>query len=193
MPQAVCVVPVQGRSGRRSFLAFPERLYKNDPAWVPPLLLDLKELLNPDKHPFHQHADVQYFLALQGKEVVGRIAAIVNHQYVSFHNEPIGFFGFFESIDDPSVASALLTTAEQWVAERGMTHIRGPMNFSTNEVCGLLVDAFEHPPMLMMAYNLPYYAALIEHAGYTKAKDLLAYLIDARMDATPPARLMRGG
>lgn len=192
MPQAVRVVPVQGRSERRSFLTLPERLYKDEPAWVPPLLLDLKDLLNPDKHPFHQHADVQYFLALQGEEVVGRIAAIVNHQYVSFHNEPIGFFGFFESVDDLAVASALLSTAEQWVAERGMAQIRGPMNFSTNEMCGLLVDAFEHPPMLMMPYNQRYYASLIEGTGYTKAKDLLAYLIDVRADATPPARLVRG-
>ena len=192
MPQAVRVVSVQGRSDRRSFLTLPERLYKDEPAWVPSLLLDLKELLNPDKHPFHQHADVQYFLALQGEEVVGRIAAIVNHQHVSFHHEPTGFFGFFESIDDPAVASALLTTAEQWVAERGMQQIRGPMNFSTNEICGLLVAGFELPPMLMMAYNLAYYSALIEQAGYTKAKDLFAYLIDVREDATPPARLVRG-
>ena len=192
MPQAVRVVPVQGRSMQRSFLTLPERLYKNEPAWVPPLLLDLKELLNPNKHPFHEHADVQYFLALQGEETVGRIAAVVNHQYISFHSEPIGFFGFFESIDDSDVASALLVAAERWVAERGMKQIRGPMNFSTNEICGLLVDAFEHPPMLMMPYNLPYYAALIERAGYRKAKDLLAYLIDGRVDATPPARLVRG-
>ncbi len=192
MPTAVRIVPAQGRSAQHSFLTLPERLYKNEPAWVPPLLLDLKELLNPDKHPFHQHADVQYFLAIRGGEVVGRVAAIVNHQHISFHNEPIGFFGFFESIDDPATASALLTTAEQWVVERGMKQIRGPMNFSTNEICGLLVDGFELPPMLMMPYNLAYYSTLIERAGYSKAKDLFAYLIDVREDATPPARLVRG-
>ncbi len=192
MPTAVCIVPAQGRSAQHSFLTLPERLYKNEPAWVPPLLLDLKELLNPDKHPFHQHADVQYFLAIRGGEVVGRVAAIVNYQHISFHNEPIGFFGFFESIDDPATASALLTTAEQWVVERGMKQIRGPMNFSTNEICGLLVDGFELPPMLMMPYNLAYYSTLIERAGYSKAKDLFAYLIDVREDATPPARLVRG-
>ena len=192
MPTAVCIVPAQGRSAQHSFLTLPERLYKNEPAWVPPLLLDLKELLNADKHPFHQHADVQYFLAIRGGEVVGRVAAIVNYQHISFHNEPIGFFGFFESIDDPATASALLTTAEQWVVERGMKQIRGPMNFSTNEICGLLVDGFELPPMLMMPYNLAYYSTLIERAGYSKAKDLFAYLIDVREDATPPARLVRG-
>jgi GNAT superfamily N-acetyltransferase len=192
MPTAVRIALVQGRSAQRSFLALSERLYKNEPAWVPPLLLDLKELLNPDKHPFHKHADVEYFLALRGENVVGRIAAVVNHQYVSFHNERIGFFGFFESIDDPAVASALLTAAEQWVAERGMKQIRGPMNFSTNEICGLLVDGFELPPMLMMPYNLAYYSTLIERAGYMKAKDLFAYLFDIREDATPPARLVRG-
>lgn len=190
--QGVRVVPVRRRSARRSFLSLPERLYRHEPAWVPPLLLDLKNLLNPAKHPFHQHAAVEYFLALRAKEVVGRIAAIVNHQYVSFHKRPVGFFGFFESVDDPAVASALLCAAEGWVAERGMSHIHGPMNFSTNEMCGLLVDGFEHTPMLMMPYNPAYYAELIEVAGYRKAKDLLAYLIDVRADATPPARLVRG-
>ncbi|MCE2484751.1 MAG: hypothetical protein J4F42_04515 [Desulfurellaceae bacterium] len=190
--QAVRVVPVRRRSALRAFLRLPERLYRHEPAWVPPLLLDLKAQLNPNRHPFHQHATVEYFLALRAGQVVGRIAAIVNHRYVSFHKRPVGFFGFFESVDDPAVASALLGVAERWLAERRMTHVQGPMNFSTNEMCGLLVDGFEHPPMLMMPYNLAYYAALIEAAGYQQAKDLLAYLIDVRADATPPARLVRG-
>ena len=190
--QTVQVVPVRRRSALRAFLRLPERLYRHEPAWVPPLLFDLKAQLNPKTHPFHQHATVEYFLALRAGQVVGRIAAIVNHRYVSFHKRSVGFFGFFESVDEPAVAAALLDVAERWLAERGMSHIQGPMNFSTNEMCGLLVDGFEHPPMLMMPYNLAYYAALIEAAGYHQAKDLLAYLIDVRADATPPARLVRG-
>ena len=190
--QTVQVVPVRRRSALRAFLRLPERLYRHEPAWVPPLLFDLKAQLNPNTHPFHQHAAVEYFLALRAGQVVGRIAAIANHRYVSFHKRSVGFFGFFESVDDPAVAAALLNVAERWLAERGMSHIQGPMNFSTNEMCGLLVDGFEHPPMLMMPYNLAYYAALIEAAGYHQAKDLLAYLIDVRADATPPARLVRG-
>ena len=186
------IAPVHDRRDLRRFLTLPWRIYRGNAFWVPPLLFDLKKLLNPRKHPFHQHADVQYFLAWHGDEVVGRIAAIVNHQHVHFHDEAIGFFGFFESIDDEQVATALLTEAERWVAERGMTGMRGPMNFSTNEECGLLVDGFQYPPNIMMPYNLPYAARLIEAAGYSRAKDLLAYLIDGRTDSTPPPRLVRG-
>jgi len=188
----VRIVPVRGRRDFRRFLTLPWRIYRGNAFWVPPLLFDLKKLLNPRKHPFHQHADVQYFLAWHGDEVVGRVATIVNHQHVRFHDEAVGFFGFFESIDDEQVSTALLTAAEHWVAERGMTGIRGPMNFSTNEECGLLVDGFQYPPNIMMPYNLLYAARLIEAAGYRKAKDLLAYLIDGRDNSTPPQRLVRG-
>jgi GNAT superfamily N-acetyltransferase len=188
----VHVAPVRKRHDLRRFLTLPWCIYRGNAFWVPPLLFDLKKLLDPRRHPFHQHADVQYFLAWRGEEVVGRIAAIVNHQHVRFHDEPTGFFGFFESIDDEQVSTALLTTAERWVTERGMKAIRGPMNFSTNEECGLLVDGFQSPPNIMMPYNWPYAARLIEAAGYGKAKDLLAYLIDGRADATPPPRLVRG-
>jgi len=186
---SVRISPVHNRRDLQRFLTLPWRIYQGNSLWVPPLLFDLKKLLDPRKHPFHQHAEVQYFLAWRGEEVVGRIAAIVNHQYVQFHEEATGFFGFFESIEDQSVAVTLLATAERWVAERGMQRIRGPMNFSTNEECGLLIDGFQHPPAVMMPYNFPYVARLIETAGYTKAKDLLAYLLD---DTTPPERLVRG-
>ncbi len=189
MLPSVHVTPVRGRQDLRYFLKFPWHIYHGNPAWVPPLLLDLKKLLDPRKHPFHRHAEVQYFLAWRGEEVVGRIAAIVNHQHVQFHDDATGFFGFFESVDDERVAVELLTAAEQWVSERGMQRIRGPMSFSTNEECGLLVDGFRYPPTVMMPYNLPYAAQLIEAAGYTKAKDLLAYVLD---EVTPPERLVRG-
>jgi GNAT superfamily N-acetyltransferase len=189
MPVAVRVVPLRDRRDFRQFLKLPWRIYRNDPHWVPPLLFDQKQLLDRRKHPFHQHAEVEYFLAWRGEEVVGRIAAIVNYQYVDFHGEATGFFGFFESIDDIEVASALLTTAEQWVAARGMQQIRGPMSFSTNEECALLVDGFDSAPTVMMPYNLTYYPHLLEAAQYAKAKDLLAYLLD---DTTPPPRLVRG-
>lgn len=189
MPDRLQVTPVQTRRDMREFIALPWRLYRGNPAWVPPLLLDLKKLLDPRKHPFHRHAEVGYFLARRGPHLVGRIAAVVNHQYVGFHEDRTGFFGFFESLDDQETATALLTTAERWVTARGMQRIHGPMNFSTNEECGLLIDDFLSPPVIMMPYNLPYYAPLIESAGYLKAKDLMAYLID---DTTPPERLVRG-
>ncbi len=191
MRDAVRIDRVAGRQDLRRFIQLPWRLYRDDPAWVPPLLFDLKNLLSPKKHPFHQHADVQYFLARLDGEVVGRIAAIVNQLHVQFHAEPIGFFGFFESIENQDVAAALLTAAERWVAERGMQRIRGPMNFSTNEECGLLVDGFHDAPKIMMPHHLPYYCLQIETAGYEKAKDLLAYVIDVR-GKPPPERLVRG-
>lgn len=186
---AITVEPVAGRRDRRRFLMLPWRIYEDDPAWVPPLLTERKTLLDRRKHPFHEHADVEYFLARRDGDIVGRIAAIVNHRHNEFHDERTGFFGFFESVDDPAVASALLATAEDWVARRGMDRIRGPMNFSTNEECGLLVDGFDRPPTVMMTHARPYYGRLIESAGYEKGKDLLAYRID---DPDPPERLVRG-
>ena len=192
MSRDVRIAPVRNRQDLHQFTQLPWQLYSDDPAWVPPLLFDLKKLLSPKKHPFHKHADVQYFLARLNGQVVGRIAAIVNHRHIQFHNESVGFFVFFESIDDQDVAQALLAAAEQWVGQRGVRSVRGPMSFSTNEECGLLVNGFNTAPMVMMSHHRPYYARLIRTAGYAKAKDLLAYLIDLREDATIPERLVHG-
>jgi GNAT superfamily N-acetyltransferase len=189
MPAAVRVVPVHSRRDLKQFLTLPWRIYRDDPRWVPPLYFDQKQLLNRRKHPFHQHAEVEYFLAWRGDKAVGRIAAIVNRQYVQFHEEAVGFFGFFESINDVEVATALLQAAERWVADRGMRRMRGPMSFSTNEECALLVEGFGSAPTVMMPYNPMYYPELLNAAHYLKAKDLLAYLLD---DTTPPPRLVRG-
>ena len=188
---AVTVRPVDDRADLNRFIRLPWRIYANDPVWVPPLLSDLKTVLDRRRHPFHQHADVEYFLAWRGDEVVGRIAAIVNHRHNEFHGEKTGFFGFFECIDDGDVARALLETAEAWLRERGMERVYGPESFSTNEESGLglLVDGFDKPPVIMMAHTPPYYPRLVEGAGYVKAKDLLAYWLD---DQRPPERLVRG-
>ncbi len=192
MSRDVWITPVRNRRDLRHFTQLPWQLYRADPAWVPPLLFELKKLLSPKKHPFHKHADVQYFLARLNGRVVGRIAAIVNHRHIQFHKESVGFFGFFESTDDQEVAQALLAAAEEWVGRRGVRSIRGPLSFSTNEECGLLVEGFQTAPMVMMPHHRPYYARLLRSAGYARAKDLLAYLIDLRADATIPERLVRG-
>ena len=189
---AVSVVPVRTARDLTRFIRLPWQLYRHDPAWVPPLRGELKKLLSPGRHPFHRHADVRYFLARVGGEVVGRVAAVVNREHVRFHDEPVGFFGFFECVDDQAAAAALLAAAEAWLAQRGMHRVRGPMNFSTNEECGLLIDGFETPPAVMMPHHLPYYARLLQAAGYAKVTDLLAYLFDIRADPTPPTRLVRG-
>lgn len=183
---------VSSRADLDRFIKFQWRIYENDPMWVPPLLMDVKGALDRKKHPFHQHAEVEYFLARRGGEVVGRIAAIVNHLHNEFHGDTTGFFGFFESIDDQNVADALLRAAERFLAARGRTSAQGPMNFSTNEeLCspGVLIDGFDTPPKIMMAYTPSYYARLLENAGYVKAKDLLGYYLDA---STTPKHLVRG-
>ena len=152
--------------------------YRNDPNWVPPILDELKKVLEKSRHPYHQHADSAYFIARKDGRVVGRITATVNRAYNEFQGTTIGHFGFFESVDDQEVARALLDTAADWLADRGMETVQGPFNFSTNDEFaspGILIDGFDTPPIMMMSHNPPYYQKLIESAGWTKAKDLLAY------------------
>ena len=186
---ALRIEPLDASADMRAFLRLPWRIYRDDPHWVPPLLVEQRKLLNRRKHPFHQHADVEYFLARRGDEVVGRIAAIVNHRHIEFHHEDVGFFGFFECIDDPAAARALILRAEEWLVARGMKAMRGPMNFSTNEECGLLVDGFDTPPMIMTTHNPPYYERLLESAGLRRTKEMYAYLL---AELSEPTRLMRG-
>ncbi len=170
------VKPVETRAERRAFVRFPWRIYPGRyPAWVPPLLVEEKKRIDPRKNPFFGHGAVQLFLAEQDGQVAGRIAAIENSLHNEFHDDKVGFFGMFESVDDPAVAKALLDAAAEWVAGRGLEVLRGPTNFSTNEECGLQIDNFDSAPYIMMAYNPPYYVDLLEGWGLGKAKDLLAY------------------
>ena len=159
------------------FIKSQWNFYKSDPNWVPPLIMDRQKLLNTKKNPFYKHGSIQLFVAERNGEVVGRIAGIVNRNHNLTHNDSVGFFGFFESINDQDVATALLRTAEEWVKSKGMTEIRGPVNPSMNDECGLLVDGFDGSPVILMTYNPPYYAKLLEGAGYGKAQDLFAYLL----------------
>lgn len=157
------------------FIAFPYELHRGDPLWVPQLRMDVRKLLSPAKNPFFQHAEVRCFLALRDGRIVGRIAAIKNDAHNREHGDRVGFWGFFESVNDQGVANALFDTAAAWVRERGFDTLRGPMNPSVNDDCGLLVDGFDTPPALMMPHNPPYYVALTEHAGFAKAMDLICY------------------
>lgn len=152
--------------------------YKNDPHWVPPLIMDRQKLLNQTKNPLYKHTQIQLFLAEQDGRVVGRIAAIKNGNHLATHHDNVGFFGFFECINDQQVANALFNAAETWLREHGVAFSRGPVNPSLNDEAGLLVDGFDGPPIVLMTYNPPYYATLIEGAGYQKAKDLYAYWLD---------------
>jgi GNAT superfamily N-acetyltransferase len=170
---------VAGRADLAAFVNLPFTLYKNDPNWVPPLKADVRKLLDSEHHPFYgggREASIELFLARDGRSVVGRIAAILNHAHNRAHEENVAFFGFLETVNRPEVANALLAAAEEWARGHGVDAVRGPANPSTNYECGLLVEGFDSPPVLMMTYNPPWYADLIEGAGYAKAKDLYAYI-----------------
>lgn len=158
-----------------AFLKLPWYIYKGDPNWVPPLLSDQKKILHPKINPFFQHAQMTRLVARSNGRVVGRICAIDDRAHVEYWEEPVGFFGFFECENDQEVANALLKAAADWLKPRGLDFMRGPVNPSTNDTCGLLIEGFDSPPVFMMPYNPPWYADLLEGTGLAKVKDLYAY------------------
>ncbi len=160
---------------RSEFIKFPWRIYQNDPVWIPPLILERKEFIDRKRHPFYLHGDAVLYLARRDGEIVGRIMASDDPIYNSLHQTNVGCFGLFESINDREVAAALFAAAEDWLRRRGRSEVMGPIDYSTNYVCGLLIDGFEHPPTLLTAHNPPYYAELIESCGFRKEKDWFAW------------------
>jgi GNAT superfamily N-acetyltransferase len=154
--------------------------------------MDVSTILDRKKNPFFEHAEAEYFLAERDGRVVGRVAANHNALHNSTHGDKVGFFGFFEAIDDQAVADALLRACEDWIRARGLDTLRGPASFSVNDECGLLVDGFDTPNTLMMPHNPTFYPRLLERAGFVKAKDLLAYQGGALDRVVPtPERLAR--
>ena len=172
------IITVEGESAVKDFIELPWRIYAEYPHWVPPLKGEVRRMLDPGGHPFWEFSERILFLARRGSEKVGRIAGIIDRHYNRFHGEKMGIWGFFECVDDPEVAAALFSSVEMWALQKGMTFLRGPLNPSTNYEVGLLIEGFNYPPTLMMAYNPPYYPGLVEWCGFTKEKDLLAFLID---------------
>jgi hypothetical protein len=171
-------IEVRAVNGRRDIRRFVDYMYARnagDPHWVPPLRMAEHERLSAKKNPFFAHADVALMLAWQNGQVVGRIAAIDDRLHLETHGDNAALFGFFEAAD-AAAAQALLGAVEQWAGARGRATVRGPINLSLNEMCGLLVDGFDTDPMLLMPHNPPEYGALIESAGYRKAKDLFAWM-----------------
>ena len=153
-----------------------------------PLIFEQIRFFDPKLNPYYEHSEVQLFLALDGKNIVGRISAQTNRNHNKVHQDKVGFFGFFETIDDQAVANALLATAEKWLFEKGFDTMRGPASLSVNDECGLLIDGFDSSPMVLMSYNQPHYIRLLENSGFYKAMDLYAY---ATQVSPPPARLKR--
>jgi len=184
------VTPVGTKRQLKAFIDFPHDLYRHDRNYVPELFIAQRDLLTPGKHPFHEHSSMQLFMAAKDGKPAGRIAAILNNNHNRFNKCNEGFFGFFDCVDDPDLARELLDTAAGWLREKGVDAIIGPVNFSTNETCGMLAEGFDLPPVAMMTYNYPYYNRLVEQSGFRKKIDLIAYRIDAHDFEDKPARML---
>ncbi|NVJ01995.1 N-acetyltransferase [Myxococcus sp. AM009] len=189
MPSDVQVTPVRGEAERMQFIRLPYALYQSDPHWVAPLEMERRDFLDPKKNPFFEYGELELFLARRGPVVVGRIAAIRNPRHMELHGTKEGFFGLFECVNDAGITRSLLEAAASWLRQRGMNAMLGPANLSSNQEWGLLIDGFDTPPAVMMPHNPPYYAALLEACGLTKAKDLYAYELSS--SAQPPEKVVR--
>ena len=171
----IAIQPVETRSQQQRFIRLPWRIYRDDPCWMPPLIMSQEELLGFRKHPFYDRSKSQSFLVTRGGRDVGRITAIVNAGHIDRYKEQRGFFGFFECDDDIAASRALFQAAGDWLHAQGMTCIRGPANPTLNYECGLLIEGFETPPFFMMTHNRPWYAHLVEDAGFAKIEDMFAF------------------
>ncbi len=171
------IIEAKTREDLIDFIKVPLSLYASDSFYAPHLIKDQLEHFS-SANPFFKFSEVKFFISYKGKEPVGRIAAIINYNHIDFHKESVGFFGLFECINDKDVCSVLLDKVSNFFAKRQLKIIRGPMNLSTNEECGLLIEGFETPSMIMTPYNPPFYKDLMENHGMKKAKDLYAFIYD---------------
>jgi hypothetical protein len=170
------IIKVENRLARDTFIRLPWSLYKDDPVWVPPLLLERRDHLSPE-NPYFEHAACCLWIAFRDGKPVGRISAQVDRLHIEHHQDDTGFWGMLEAEDNLETFQGLLDTAESWLSNHGMKRARGPFNLSINQECGLLINGFDTPPSMMMGHARPYYAKRLEQCGYGKEKDLLAYII----------------
>lgn len=178
MSDNIEIKSVESDSQKNEFINFPYSFYKGVKNWVEPLRFDVRNNLNEKKNPFYQHSKIKLWLAKKNGKTAGRIAAIINDNHNKFYNDKTGFFGFFECVDDKKISRMLFDNASEFLKSNGMDTIMGPVSPSTNDECGLLIDGFDMPPVMLMTYNPEYYIALIEDYGFKKAKDLYALWID---------------
>ena len=169
------------------FIDVARRIYRDDPTWVAPLDMDMKDRLNPKKNPFFEHAEGTTFIAVKNGLDVGRITAQIDHEHIKKYDDGVGFFGFLDTFDDPAVAKKLIEAAEAWLRGKGMKKIRGPVSLNINEELGCLVEGFDTPPMILMPHHRSYQGALIEQAGLKKEKDVFAWKYQVG-DVPPRAR-----
>jgi hypothetical protein len=183
---ALRITPVEGRADLDRFIRLPARLYDGLKGFVAPLVIERRDALRQDKNPYFRHGEAQYWLAWRAERPVGRISAQVDRLYLERHGADAGHFGFLDAEDDPETFRALLSAAEGWLAARGMRRLLGPFNLSSNEECGLLIDGFEAPSMMMMGFSPPYVAQQLSAFGFHKAVDLVAFDRPVA-DPLPPA------
>jgi GNAT superfamily N-acetyltransferase len=174
---SVTIRPVRSRRELKRFVKVPFHLHREHPQWVSPLILDRMQFLDRGKNPYFEHAEAEYFVAERDGEPVGRVTAQVDERWDEHQGGSDGMFGFFETVDDPAVAAALLGAAEDWLRSRGRTRVIGPMDFTTNDEVGILVDGYELRPMILQNWHPPFYRELLEGLGYGKSMDLLMWFL----------------
>ena len=176
-PSTNSVSIVTTKEEKSDFVRFPYKHYSEDTYWVAPLLMEQKKLLDENKNPFFENAEIALFLAEHNGEPAGRLAAIIDHRYNDFHNAKTGFFGFFECIDHQATANLMFKVAEDWLKRRGMKDVLGPANPSMMDEIGVLIEGFDKYPSILMPYSKQYYDKLLKDAGYDKEMDLFTYLV----------------
>lgn len=186
---AIEIREIETKDELKKFILFVRKIYRNDKNFVHPLFFDVSTKLDKRKNPYFEHAKAKYFIAERNREMVGRLTAQIDRHYFEHWGAKVGHFGFFECIDDQEVANALFDRACEWLRQEGQEKIQGPYNLTINDECGLLIDGFDLPPMILMTYNPPYYQKLIENYGFKKAMDLLAYRMDSTQE--PPEDVVR--
>lgn len=183
------ILSVQSQNLLSAFINLPYQIYKNDPTWVAPLRSEVRGQFDVGKNPLLDHCDFQLFLLKEGRKTIGRIAAFIDHLAVDYWQEKIGLFGYYECPDNPTAAKMLLDTAREWLEFKGMTKMRGPWSFVSQE-WGAVVEGFQPDPVIMSPYNPPFYNQHFEDFGLSKVKDLLVYYIDAREGYQIPERIL---
>ncbi len=184
------IEPVTDRAGIDAFVRLPWALFRGDPNWIPPLLMERREAIDRNKNPYFRHAEVELWVARRNGRPVGRISAQVDREHLAAHQDATGHFGYIDAEDDPEVFAALLRTAEGWLRARGLARAAGPFSLSTNEETGLLVDGFDRPPSMLMEHARPYYGSRVEEQGYAKLKDVVCFDYDVAPELPPASRLL---
>jgi GNAT superfamily N-acetyltransferase len=171
----VTIRPVRGRRQLKRFVKVPFRIHRDHPQWVPPLIFERMQFLDPRKNPWFEHGEAEFLIAEREGETVGRISAHLDRRWDEFQGGNDAMFGFFETVEDADVARALLEAAAEWAAERGRDRVLGPMDFTTNDEIGILIEGFDRRPMILEPWHPPYYRQLIESSGFGKAMDVLMW------------------